>query len=217
MTSTTTCFYYLTLASLQSGMGPVRTGCWLGPKKWRFPSTKSHTSRHNSLGPVRFRTARPNESLHRHNFRFRVPARNETGSNSVGTLSGQATTSALIYVFRRSPSCIWPATMVLSAIRMVKTGSGSASVEEARTRALDFFREICRNMPNIMDRYNLYEVITPSEMRAKVAADFRKHADTTNSKVRDHSPTSCTDLCVKSPTIFIGCYGFKGVYLCGTQ
>ena len=89
--------------------------------------------------------------------------------------------------------------MVLSAIRMVKTGSGSASVEEARSRALDFFREVCRNMPNMMERYNLYEVITPSEMRDKVAADFRKHADTTNPKVQDHSPKSCTDLHFQMP------------------
>lgn len=75
------------------------------------------------------------------------------------------------------------AAALIKNLRVTKTGSGSKSLEEAHHRATDFFREACRALPSIMDRYNLYEVITLSELRRKIATEFRKHAHNTNPKV----------------------------------
>ncbi|KAL3697170.1 hypothetical protein R1sor_011246 [Riccia sorocarpa] len=61
----------------------------------------------------------------------------------------------------------------------------SASMEEAKHRVLDFFREACRALPVLMDTYNLDEVITQSELRSQIAAAFRKHSAVTNPKVVD--------------------------------
>lgn len=86
------------------------------------------------------------------------------------------------------------AAALIKNLRVTKTGSGSKSLEEAHHRATDFFREACRALPSIMDRYNLYEVITLSELRRKVATEFRKHAHNTNPKVMPFSEEN--DACV---------------------
>ncbi|BBN02932.1 NADH dehydrogenase (ubiquinone) 1 alpha subcomplex subunit 6 [Marchantia polymorpha subsp. ruderalis] len=69
--------------------------------------------------------------------------------------------------------------------RATSTKASSASMEEARHRTLEFFREACRALPQLMDRYNLDEVITQSQLRSKIAAQFRKHAAVTNPKIVD--------------------------------
>jgi NADH dehydrogenase (ubiquinone) 1 alpha subcomplex subunit 6 len=73
---------------------------------------------------------------------------------------------------------------LIKNLRVTKTGSGSSSLAEAQQRATDFFREACRALPSIMDRYNLYDVITLSDLRSKIALEFRKHHHNTNPKVR---------------------------------
>eukprot|EP01018_Ginkgo_biloba_P036262 Gb_08646 [translate_table: standard] len=70
-------------------------------------------------------------------------------------------------------------------LRPVATLGGSPSLDEARRRALGFFKQACRSLPAIMDIYNLYEVITTSQLRSIIASEFRKHADVTNPKVID--------------------------------
>lgn len=72
---------------------------------------------------------------------------------------------------------------LIKNLRVTKTGPGSRSLEEAQQRATDFFREACRALPSIMERYNLYEVITLSDLRSKIASEFRKHHHNTNPKV----------------------------------
>jgi NADH dehydrogenase (ubiquinone) 1 alpha subcomplex subunit 6 len=57
---------------------------------------------------------------------------------------------------------------LIKNLRVTKTGSGSSSLAEAQQRATDFFREACRALPSIMDRYNLYDVITLSDLRSKI-------------------------------------------------
>eukprot|EP00244_Chara_vulgaris_P012818 TRINITY_DN6945_c0_g1_i4.p1 TRINITY_DN6945_c0_g1~~TRINITY_DN6945_c0_g1_i4.p1 ORF type:complete len:137 (-),score=29.13 TRINITY_DN6945_c0_g1_i4:921-1331(-) len=73
----------------------------------------------------------------------------------------------------------------MAALRANLTGAGSASLPEAKQRALEFFREVCRQLPAVMNRYNLHEVVTLGELRSKVAAEFRKHSRVTNPKVVD--------------------------------
>lgn len=65
------------------------------------------------------------------------------------------------------------------------TRVSSASVEEARHRALELFRETCKALPTIMEVYNLDEVISRPQLRSKIGAEFRKHAEVTNPKVID--------------------------------
>ncbi|CAM6113763.1 unnamed protein product [Calypogeia fissa] len=65
------------------------------------------------------------------------------------------------------------------------TASSSASLEEARRRALDLFHETCRALPAIMEMYNLDEVISRTHLRSLIASQFRKHAEVTNPKVVD--------------------------------
>lgn len=72
-----------------------------------------------------------------------------------------------------------------SPLRQVGTGANSQSLDEARKRVFHFFREACRSIPQIMETYNLHEVITPSQLRSVVAAQFRKQAHVTNPKVID--------------------------------
>uniref|UniRef100_A9P0K9 NADH dehydrogenase [ubiquinone] 1 alpha subcomplex subunit 6 n=1 Tax=Picea sitchensis TaxID=3332 RepID=A9P0K9_PICSI len=72
-----------------------------------------------------------------------------------------------------------------SPLRQVGTGANSQSLEEARKRVFHFFREACRSIPQIMETYNLHEVITTSQLRSVVAAQFRKQAHVTNPKVID--------------------------------
>lgn len=65
----------------------------------------------------------------------------------------------------------------------VKVPPNSATLDEARHRTFDFFREACRSIPKIMDIYNLYDVVTPSQLRSTIAAEIRKNAQITNPKV----------------------------------
>lgn len=78
---------------------------------------------------------------------------------------------------------------LIKNLRVTKTGAGSRSLAESQQRAKDFFREACRALPPIMDRYNLDDVITLSELRTKVASEFRKHHHNTNPKVHNHLPS----------------------------
>jgi len=70
-----------------------------------------------------------------------------------------------------------------SLLRQVGTGANSQSLEEARKRVFHFLREACRSIPQIMETYNIHEVITPSQLRSVVVAQFRKQAHLTNPKV----------------------------------
>lgn len=65
----------------------------------------------------------------------------------------------------------------------VKVPPNSANLQEARHRTFDFFRAACRSIPSIMDIYNLYDVVNPSELRSTIAAQIRKNAHITNPKV----------------------------------
>ena len=67
--------------------------------------------------------------------------------------------------------------------RAVKVPPNSASLEEARHRVIDFFKTVCRSIPTIIDIYNLDEVATVSELRSSAAAQIRKNAHITNTKV----------------------------------
>ncbi|CAI7930697.1 unnamed protein product [Closterium sp. NIES-54] len=73
----------------------------------------------------------------------------------------------------------------MAYLRQVTTRLGSSSLEEARHRGLDLFRETCRALPSIMFRYNLDEVITRQELRSRIANEFRRHKDVENPKVID--------------------------------
>ncbi|KAL1802689.1 hypothetical protein DCAR_0934287 [Daucus carota subsp. sativus] len=70
-------------------------------------------------------------------------------------------------------------------MRAVKVPPNSVSLEEARTRTFEFFKSACRSIPTVMEIYNLYDVVTPSQLRSNIAAQFRKNAHITNTKVID--------------------------------
>ncbi|KAF2323729.1 hypothetical protein GH714_036737 [Hevea brasiliensis] len=70
-------------------------------------------------------------------------------------------------------------------LRSVKVPANSASLEEARARVFDFFRTACRSIPQIMDIYNLQDVVTVSQLRSTIASEIRKNSSITNSKVID--------------------------------
>lgn len=74
----------------------------------------------------------------------------------------------------------------------VKVPPNSATLEEARHRTFDFFRAACRAIPAIMDIYNLYDVVNPSQLRSTIAAQIRKNAHITNPKV----PTNIFNLII---------------------
>ncbi|XP_010932910.1 NADH dehydrogenase [ubiquinone] 1 alpha subcomplex subunit 6 [Elaeis guineensis] len=71
------------------------------------------------------------------------------------------------------------------SLRGVRVPPNSASVEEARRRTLDFFKSACRSIPAIMETYNLYDVVTPSQLRSTISSEIRKNAHITNPKVID--------------------------------
>eukprot|EP00244_Chara_vulgaris_P012822 TRINITY_DN6945_c0_g1_i8.p1 TRINITY_DN6945_c0_g1~~TRINITY_DN6945_c0_g1_i8.p1 ORF type:complete len:139 (-),score=24.92 TRINITY_DN6945_c0_g1_i8:51-467(-) len=73
----------------------------------------------------------------------------------------------------------------MAALRANVTGTGSATLSQAKHRALYFFRAVSRELPEIMNRYNLHEVVTLGELRSRVAAEFRKHPRVINPKVVD--------------------------------
>ncbi|KAJ9179539.1 hypothetical protein P3X46_011315 [Hevea brasiliensis] len=70
-------------------------------------------------------------------------------------------------------------------LRSVKVPANSASLEEARARVFDFFRTACRSIPQIMDIYNLQDVVTVSQLRSTIASEIHKNSSITNSKVID--------------------------------
>lgn len=72
---------------------------------------------------------------------------------------------------------------LIKNLRVTQTGSSSRTLQEAHRRSMDFFREACRALPAIMDRYNLQEVTTLADLRSKIAAEFRKHSKVSNLKV----------------------------------
>ncbi|XP_012474614.1 uncharacterized protein LOC105791197 isoform X2 [Gossypium raimondii] len=67
-------------------------------------------------------------------------------------------------------------------LRSVKVPPNSASLEEARSRVFDFFRQACRSIPTIMDIYNLDDVVTKSELRSSISSEIRKNSHVTNPK-----------------------------------
>nr|GLL32561.1 NADH dehydrogenase [ubiquinone] 1 alpha subcomplex subunit 6 [Ipomoea trifida]GMD21550.1 NADH dehydrogenase [ubiquinone] 1 alpha subcomplex subunit 6-like [Ipomoea batatas]GMD23126.1 NADH dehydrogenase [ubiquinone] 1 alpha subcomplex subunit 6-like [Ipomoea batatas]GMD26101.1 NADH dehydrogenase [ubiquinone] 1 alpha subcomplex subunit 6-like [Ipomoea batatas]GME04373.1 NADH dehydrogenase [ubiquinone] 1 alpha subcomplex subunit 6-like [Ipomoea batatas] len=70
-------------------------------------------------------------------------------------------------------------------MKQFKVPPNSMSLEEARHRTFEFFRMCCRSIPQVMEIYNLYDVVTPSELRSSVASEFRRNANVTNPKVID--------------------------------
>ncbi|XP_052490914.1 NADH dehydrogenase [ubiquinone] 1 alpha subcomplex subunit 6 isoform X4 [Gossypium raimondii] len=68
-------------------------------------------------------------------------------------------------------------------LRSVKVPPNSASLEEARSRVFDFFRQACRSIPTIMDIYNLDDVVTKSELRSSISSEIRKNSHVTNPKL----------------------------------
>ncbi|XP_019257578.1 PREDICTED: NADH dehydrogenase [ubiquinone] 1 alpha subcomplex subunit 6-like [Nicotiana attenuata] len=70
-------------------------------------------------------------------------------------------------------------------VRNMRVPPNSASLAEAKNRTLEFFRMCCRSIPEIMDMYNLYDVVSPSQLRSAVAAEVRKNSNVTNPKVID--------------------------------
>ncbi|KAK7314146.1 hypothetical protein VNO77_39358 [Canavalia gladiata] len=72
-----------------------------------------------------------------------------------------------------------------NVLRNVKVPPNSASLEEARQRVFDFFREACRSLPYVMEIYNLHDVVTISQLRSTVASEIRKNTHITNPKVID--------------------------------
>ena len=68
-------------------------------------------------------------------------------------------------------------------MRAVKVPPNSASLEEARHRVFDFFKQACRSIPTVMEIYNLDDVVTPSQLRSTIAKEIRKNQNITNPKV----------------------------------
>jgi NADH dehydrogenase (ubiquinone) 1 alpha subcomplex subunit 6 len=69
------------------------------------------------------------------------------------------------------------------AVRAVKVPPPSASLEEARHRVFEFFKSACRSLPQVMEIYTLHDVVTVSELRSAISAQFRKNTHITNPKV----------------------------------
>ncbi|CAL4956618.1 unnamed protein product [Urochloa decumbens] len=67
-------------------------------------------------------------------------------------------------------------------MRAVKVPPNSASLEEARHRVFDFFKQACRSIPTVMEIYNLDDVVTPSQLRSTIAKEIRKNQNITNPK-----------------------------------
>ena len=76
------------------------------------------------------------------------------------------------------------------------TFDSSASLEEAKERAMSFFKDCCRALPHLMDIYILHETISLSDLRSIVSAQFRKHQNIQNPKVG-----RINTLCVNSKRI----------------
>ncbi|KAK4786190.1 hypothetical protein SAY86_002879 [Trapa natans] len=70
-------------------------------------------------------------------------------------------------------------------LRSAKVPPNSASLEEARSRVINFFKTACRSIPNIMEIYNLDDVVTTAQLRSAITSEFRKNSHITNPKVID--------------------------------
>ncbi|XP_062198841.1 NADH dehydrogenase [ubiquinone] 1 alpha subcomplex subunit 6-like [Phragmites australis] len=70
-------------------------------------------------------------------------------------------------------------------MRAVKVPPNSASLEEARHRVFDFFKQACRSIPSIMEIYNLEDVVTPAQLRSSIAQQIRKNQSVSDPKVID--------------------------------
>ncbi|KAG4960025.1 NADH dehydrogenase [ubiquinone] 1 alpha subcomplex subunit 6-like [Glycine soja] len=75
--------------------------------------------------------------------------------------------------------------MANAALRNVKVLPNSANMEEARHRVFEFFRTACRSLPSVMEIYNLYDVVSVSELRSSVASQIRNNIHVTDPKVID--------------------------------
>ncbi|KAI4323571.1 hypothetical protein L6164_023166 [Bauhinia variegata] len=75
--------------------------------------------------------------------------------------------------------------MATTTFRSIKVLPNSASLEEARGRVFDFFKAACRSLPSVMETYNIYDVVTVSQLRSTVAAEIRKNSHVTDPKVID--------------------------------
>lgn len=53
----------------------------------------------------------------------------------------------------------------------------SKSLAEAHARARSFFREICRELPWVMENYQLEELCSRPQLRTYIAGEFRKHGE----------------------------------------
>jgi len=73
--------------------------------------------------------------------------------------------------------------MANAALRNVKVLPNSANMEEARHRVFQFFRTACRSLPSVMEIYNLYDVVSVSELRSSVSSQIRKNIHVTDPKV----------------------------------
>ncbi|KAM0936568.1 putative NADH:ubiquinone reductase (H(+)-translocating) [Dioscorea sansibarensis] len=70
-------------------------------------------------------------------------------------------------------------------LRSVKVPPNSASLAEARSRVIDFFKKACRSIPTVMEIYNLHDVVTVSQLRSTISTEIRKNAHLSNPKVID--------------------------------
>ncbi|XP_010271778.1 PREDICTED: NADH dehydrogenase [ubiquinone] 1 alpha subcomplex subunit 6 [Nelumbo nucifera] len=70
-------------------------------------------------------------------------------------------------------------------LKGIRVPPNSATLQEARNRTFDFFRQACRSIPTIMEIYNLHDVVTVSEIRSTISSEIRKNAHITNTKVID--------------------------------
>ena len=72
--------------------------------------------------------------------------------------------------------------------RAVKVPPNSTSLEEARHRVFDFFRQACRSIPSVMEIYNLDDVVTPAQLRSSISQQIRKNKGVSDPKVPPPTP-----------------------------
>ncbi|KAH7315620.1 hypothetical protein KP509_21G057700 [Ceratopteris richardii] len=61
----------------------------------------------------------------------------------------------------------------------------SRNMEEAKHKALSLFKDSCRALPAIMDIYILQDTVSLSDLRSRIASEFRKHEGVKNPQVAD--------------------------------
>ncbi|ERM98109.1 hypothetical protein AMTRI_Chr01g103620 [Amborella trichopoda] len=70
-------------------------------------------------------------------------------------------------------------------LKTLRVPPNSASLEEARKRTFEFFKLACRSIPKIMEIYNLYDVVTVSQLRSAVSSEIKRNSNIENPKVID--------------------------------